>query len=244
MTASRYGVRMSATSRVIACGAAVLTALGLTACDTAAPVQSNSRQVTVVGTGQVQGSPDTLIADIAVEVTAPDVAGAVKQSGQRQKAVTDALTARGIDDKDMSTTTVSVSPQYGENSTITGYRASNSTQVTIRELDAAPELLGIVVAAGGDATRINSVSYSIEDDSELVRDARARAFEDARDRAQQYAELSGLSLGPVISISESSQTSAPQPVPAPRNAPMAADVPLEPGEQTVEFSVTAVWELN
>ena len=235
---------MWATSRVIACGAAALTALGLTGCDTAAPVQSSPRQVTVVGSGQVQGAPDTLTADIAVEVTAPDVAGAVKQAGQRQKAVTDALTARGIADEDMSTTTVNVSPQYGDNSAITGYRASNSTRVTIRELDAAPELLGIVVGAGGDATRVNSVSYSIEDDSDLVRDARARAFEDARDRAQQYAELSGLSLGRVISISESSETSPPRPVPAPRSAPMAADVPLEPGEQTVEFSVTAVWELN
>lgn len=244
MTASGYGEAMSATSRVIACGAAALTALGLTACDSATPVQNNPRQVTVIGSGQVRGAPDTLTADIAVEVTAPDVASAVKQSGQRQKAVVEALTARGIDDKDMSTTTVSVSPQYGDNSTITGYRASNSTRVTIRELDAAPELLGIVVAAGGDATRIDSVRYSIEDDSELVRDARARAFEDARDRAQQYAELSGLSLGPVISISESSETSPPAPVPMPRNAPMAADVPLEPGEQTVEFTVTAVWELD
>ncbi|EUA88418.1 hypothetical protein I551_5115 [Mycobacterium ulcerans str. Harvey] len=46
------------------------------------------------------------------------------------------------------------------------------------------------------------MSYSIEDDSQLVKDARARAFEDAKSRAQQYAQLSGLRLGTVLSISE------------------------------------------
>ena len=77
----------------------------------------------------------------------------------------------------------------------------------------------------------------------MSRDARARAFEDARDRAQQYAELSGLSLGDVVSISEASGSTPPPPMPMPRGA-MAESVPLSPGEQTVGFTVTAVWELG
>ncbi|MGH9205370.1 MAG: SIMPL domain-containing protein, partial [Acidimicrobiales bacterium] len=59
------------------------------------------------------------------------------------------------------------------------------------------------------------------------------------DRAEQYARLSGLRLGKVISISE---TSGPAPTPPARAMP--TDVPLEPGQQTVNFSVTAVWELR
>ncbi|TXI42936.1 MAG: DUF541 domain-containing protein, partial [Mycobacterium sp.] len=125
------------------------------------------------------------------------------------------------------------------------YRASNSIQVKIRKLDKASQALAAIVGAGGDATRINSVSYPIEDDSKLVRDARARAFDDAKDRAGQYAELSGLSLGKVISISEAPSGAGPPPppVPMPRGA-MATEVPLQPGEQTVGFTVTAVWELT
>ena len=98
---------------------------------------------------------------------------------------------------------------------------------------------------GGNAARINGISYSIADDSALVSDARARAFTDAEKRARQYAELAGLSLGTVISISETSGGGpTPMPMPVERGAPMAAaDVPLSPGEQTVSFSVTAVWEL-
>lgn len=212
-------------------------------CDAAAPVGGSPRQVTVVGQGEVEGVPDTLTADVGIEVVAPDVTAAMNQNSERQKAVMDALEARGIDAGDISTTTVALAPQYGDNSVITGYRAQNSVRVTIRELDAASSTLATIIAAGGNATRINSVSYSIEDDSTLVSDARARAFDDAKSRAQQYAELSGLSLGRVISISEAPGTTSP-PMPAGRGEAMAADIPLQPGRQTVGFSVTAIWELT
>lgn len=227
----------------MACGAiALVTAVLVSGCDKAPPVGSNARQVTVVGTGQVQGVPDVLTADVAVEAVAPDVTAAMNQTSQRQSAVIEALTSRGIERKDISTTTVTLQPQYGDNSAITGYRAGNAIRVTLRELDGASAALAAIVAAGGNNTRIDAVGYSIEDDSALVRDARARAFDDARNRARQYAELSGLSLGKVISIAETEGSPGPRPVP--QGAPMAvADVPLQPGEQTVSFSVTAVWEL-
>jgi uncharacterized protein YggE len=189
--------------------------------------------------------PDTLTADVSVEAAAPDVTTAMNQANDRQNSVLNALNASGIDPKDISTTQVSLQPQYSDNSVITGYRASNAIQIKIRKLDTASQVLANVVSAGGDATRINSVSYSIEDDSKLVSDARARAFNDAKQRAQQYAELSGLSLGKIISISEAPGGSPPPPppMPMPRGA-MASSVPLQPGQQTVGFSVTAVWELG
>ena len=76
-----------------------------------------------------------------------------------------------------------------------------------------------------------------------MKDARTRAFDDAKDRAEQYAQLSGLTLGKVISISESAGTTpVPPPTPMPRAAMEA--VPLEPGQQSVGFSVTVIWELT
>jgi uncharacterized protein YggE len=231
----------------------VAVVLALSGCDSAPPVATNPRQVTVVGYGEVHGAPDTLTADVGVEVVAPDVTAAMNQASERQKAVIGALRERGVDSRDIATTSVSVAPQYGENqygenqngenSAVTGYRASNTITVTIRDLAAAPGTLATVVDAGGNATRINSVTYSIRDDSQLLRDARAEAFADAKNRATQYADLSGLSLGSVISISEAPESNPPRSISA---APeyKAADIPLQPGEQTVSFSVTAVWELN
>jgi hypothetical protein len=229
----------------------IALALGLaaavsSACDSHSErVGNNTRQVTVVGSGQVQGVPDTLTADVGIEFTAPDATAAMNHSNDRQQAVINALAGAGVDRKDISTTEVGLQPQYDRSSgSITGYRADNSIRVKIHPADAASHVLAIIVGTGGDATRVNSVSYSIADDSQLVKDARARAFQDAKDRAGQYAQLSGLKLGKVISISEASgaaSTMAPAP---PRGGAMPSNVPLEPGQQTVSFSVTAVWELR
>lgn len=204
---------------------------------------SSPRQVTVNGSGQVQGAPDTLTADVGIEFTAPDVTAAMNQTNERQQAVIAAVQNAGVDSKDVSTTEVTLQPQYGgAGGTVTGYRANNSVRVTIRKLDAASHVLGVIVGTGGDATRINSVHYSIEDNLQLLKDARARAFQDAKNRAEQYAQLANLRLGQVISISEPG-AAPPAPTPMPR-APMATEVPLTPGQQTVGFSVRVVWQLT
>lgn len=228
--------------------AAGLLIAALAACDAQsgpAPAPgSDARQVTVVGAGEVQGTPDTLTVNASTESLAPDATTAMNRTNELQQQVIDALVELGIDREDLSTTEASLQPQFGpQDDTITAYRATNSVDITIRDLDLASDAIGLVVSTGGDAARVNSISYSIEDDSQLVRDARASAFEDAQDRANQYAQLSGLNLGKVISISESAGPTPPVPMPASPRA-LEAAVPLEPGQQTVGFSVTVVWELT
>ncbi|GFG86883.1 SIMPL domain-containing protein [Mycolicibacter algericus] len=228
-----------------------LTTAALAGCDAVpgADGPEPSRQVTVVGSGEVQGIPDTLTTEASIEFVAADVTTAMNQTSERQQAVIDALIDAGVDRKDISTTGVSLQPQYGNaepggSANITGYRAGNTIRVKV-ERESASQVLAVIVRAGGDATRIHGISYSIEDDSQLVRDARERAFNDARDRAEQYAQLSGLQLGRVLSISEvAGGTPSPTSVEAPMPRAMAAPPPVEPGQQTVGFSVTAVWELS
>ncbi|MBS9533198.1 SIMPL domain-containing protein [Mycobacterium sp. M1] len=248
-SARNFRMALRWSTMLAATGLAVVAIAG---CDAPPAGPEQPRQVTVVGSGEVQGVPDTLTTEAGIEFVASDVTAAMNQTSERLQAVIDALLDAGVDRKDISTTQVSLQPQYGSPEiaggapAITGYRAGNTIRVKV-EPASASQVLTVIARVGGDATRISGVSYSIEDDSQLVHDARERAFNDARDRAEQYAQLSGLHLGRVISISEVSGGSAPQPVsvgtPAPRAA-MAAPVPVEPGQQTVSFSVTAVWELN
>ncbi|MEO3758429.1 SIMPL domain-containing protein [Mycobacterium sp. B14F4] len=233
----------------------VIAAAGMTfvvsGCDAAsgpaATAESELRQVTVLGSGDVQGEPDTLNVNASIEFIAPDVTGAMNQTSERQQAVINALVDAGVERKDISTSEVSLQPQFSGASdnpqAIVGYRASNSIDIKIRQLDAASQALALIVSSGGNATRINSVNYSLEDDSQLVRDARSRAYNDAKERADQYAQLSGMDLGKVVSISEAQGPTPPIPLPSTRGAEMAA-VPLEPGQQTVGFTVTVVWELT
>ena len=101
------------------------------------------------GSGQVQGVPDTLTADVGIEFTAPDVTAAMNQTNDRQQAVINALVGAGIDRKDISTTEVTLQPQYSNpepngTATITGYRATNAIEVKIhptrrRVTDAGPD---------------------------------------------------------------------------------------------------------
>jgi uncharacterized protein YggE len=212
---ARRFVRTSIAS--MAAGLAVSTAA---ACDShnSAPPGANPRQVTVLGSGKVEGAPDTLTADVAIEFTAADATAAMNQTNDRQHAVVNALAGAGLDRKDIHTTGVTLQPQYSSPelpgvTPITGYRADNAVEVRIHPPDAASRLLALIVSTGGDATRISSVSYSIADDSQLVKDARARAFQDAKDRAEQYAQLSGLRLGRVLSISEATGATPPEPAP-------------------------------
>jgi uncharacterized protein len=233
--------------RILLASAAAVAVAALSGCDSTSPPPpgQNPRQVTVVGSGHVEGTPDTLTSNVAISFVAVDVTTAMNQTNERQRAVIDALVGAGVDKKDISTTGVSLQPQYGTDGTaIVGYQASNTIDVKIRDLGSASRVLALIVSTGGDATRINSVSYSINDDSQLVKDARTRAFNDAKDRADQYAQLSGLKLGKVISISELANGGPipPPTMPAPRA--MATEVPLSPGQQTVSFSVTVAWELG
>jgi uncharacterized protein len=246
--------RAKLANRLIVLATAGMVVAGLAACDTSSKAgpsviptaDPDTRQVTVVGSGEVQGRPDTLTAQISIEATAPDVTAAMNQTSDRMQAVINALVNSGIDKTDIATTNVTLQPQYGggDSPSIISYQASNSVTVKIRNLNTASQTLGLIGTTGGDATRINSVSYAIDDDSQLVRDARTRAFDDAKDRAEQYAQLAGLTLGDVISISESAGTTPPTPTPTPMPRAAMEAVPVEPGQQTVSFSVTAIWELT
>ena len=129
--------RAKLATRLIVLAAAGLVVAGLSGCDATSrsgpsiipTADPDTRQVTVVGSGEVQGTPDTLNANVSIEFTAPDVTAAMNQTSDRQQAVINALVNSGIDRSDISTTNVSLQPQYGgagDNPTITGYRASNS----------------------------------------------------------------------------------------------------------------------
>src|ERR1700741_1476506 len=127
-------------------------ALGLTvgavaACDShSAKVGDNPREVTVVGSGQVQGVPDTLTADVGIEFTAPDVTVAMNQTNDRQQAAINGLTDAGVDRKAMRTNEVRLQPKSDiSGGPITGYHPDNTIRVKIHPADSASHVLAVIV---------------------------------------------------------------------------------------------------
>lgn len=121
------------------------------------------------------------------------------------------------------------------------YNASNSVEVTIRNLDSAGKVLSAATSAG--ANQLYGLRFELEDLSPLQAEARQRAVEDAKARAQRLAELAGLKLGPAISVIEL-DGGGPGPVPMMAMAKMEAGAPVERGELTISTTVQIVYGIE
>lgn len=206
--------------------------------------------ITVTGSGTVSGTPDALKLAMGVQVTRPTVDAALDAANAAAAKVQAALKQRGVADKDLQTSGVSIQAEYSYDNnkqTLTGYLVSENVTATLRDLKTAGATISTAAAAGGDATRIDSVTLDLTDTSKLVTAAREAAFKQAKDKAEQYSRVAGVSLGQVVSISETMSTAPPAPMEMRAAAPTAkavSDVPIQPGSQDVVVQVTVVFDVG
>jgi len=216
----------------------------------AAEVTLSSQQSTgiaVSGSGNVSVTPDIARIEVGVEVTGETVADARGGAANAMDAIMAALADNGVEEKDVKTRYFNIYPQYNykEDSApeITGFVVSNQVTVTVRNIDSASEVLDAAIDAGGDAVRVNGISFTVEDPQEFLDEARADAIADARSRAETLADAAGVDLGSVRSISESTSFVNDE-----RFAPVAADsgggTSISPGEQELSVNVSVVFEVN
>ena len=210
----------------------------------------------VNGVGIVSAAPDLVEMNLGVVATADTVSEARQSGAEAMTAVIGYLVGSGVATSDIRTQHISIQPQYDwqerieegirrNERVLKGYQVSNTVQVLVREMDRTSELLDGAVVAGGDLIRVNGITFTIEDTSELAKQAREMAVADALTRAVELAAYSGVTLGPLVYLSEVST----QPVFAERAfAAVAADssasTPISPGEQEVRITVRAVFDID
>lgn len=240
---------MRRTASILAAAAAGFLAAGLVAAhgSTNTPITAHTvattsstapPTVTVVGTGDVLGTPDEATMSFGVEVTAASAAAAYSgEAGQAQKLI-DALRAAGVNQSDIQTQWVSLYPDEPNG----GFTASSSVSAVIHGLAHAGSVIDAAVRATGDSIRLQGISLSIGDTSSLMAQARTGAVRSGQAKAQQYAEAAGLKLGGLVSLSETN--TSPRPVMYSPAAAGAVAQPIQPGQQTLEISVTAVYALS
>jgi len=209
----------------------------------ASPADRSLESVLVTGHGEVVGKPDTLQANFGVETNARTVVEALKRANTAASRMRDALVRGGVARADLETSNISVSSARKDDGTVTGYSVSQGLTARVRNLPRGGALLSAAIAAGGDAARLNGVSFAIEDDAALLGEARKRAFADARTKAALYARAAGRPLGRVVKVSEESPS---QWAPGGQDRFAAADspVPIEPGRQRLTVAVTVEWALG
>ena len=120
---------------------------------------------------------------------------------------------------------------------------NNQVDVTVRDVSKLGDILDKAVASG--ANSIYGVSFSVDDTSKLEADARSRAITDAKARAASLAQLAGVNLGDVVSISE--VIGGTGPIFSPASAAMGlggGGAPIQPGELSVDMSVQVTFAIK
>ncbi len=198
--------------------------------------------IVATGVGRVTGTPDTATVTLGVQVRADTAAAALDRANQGAAAVIDVLRQNGVDEADIATSSLSIYPVYDENGQrVTGYEASNTVTATLRDVDGAGAVIDATARAAGTDVVLNGISFSISDTSEMMQQARQQAVEAAQAQAQELATAAGVSLGELISLTESGGVTPPVPYAA--EADMGGGVPVEPGTQELSLTVTAVYAI-
>ncbi len=231
------------TTALVAALAIVLTGCSSTPQDINVSTSNELRTgISVSGAGEVTGTPDTLQVDLGVSVLADTVDQAAATAAERAEAVIAALTSNGVAEEDITTTDYSIFPEYDYSNNqerVVGYRVNNTVRAKLHNIGDAGTVLDSVTTAGGDDVRINGLSFSIEDDADLIAAAREAAWNDALAKATQLADLSSQTLGTASSISET-VTSPSIPFPYAGDLVGGAEdtaTPIEPGISTVTINL-------
>jgi uncharacterized protein len=201
------------------------------------------------GVGQVKGTPDTLRVVLGVETRSASAREALAANNDKANALINTLKEKGVEQKDIQTSQLSIHPTYDDKGQrITGYQVNNSVTATLHDIGGAGALIDAAAAAAGDAVRVQSIGFSIDDDSALKAEARTQAVHLAQLQAEQMARAAGVKLGGIRRISEVPATGPmlyheQLDAVAQGSARAASPPPIEPGQQELSLTVDVVWDL-
>jgi uncharacterized protein YggE len=199
--------------------------------------------ITVTGSGQVQGTPDTLTTSFGVLVRMPSVSEAIAGAATTANTVVATLRAHGVAPADIQTQNYSVFQSFTtvhEQQVPNGYTVGETLVAKLHRLNTAGAVIDAVSAAGGPAVSIQDVTFSLEANKQLLARARAMAWADAEAQAQQMSSLSDHHLGAAAGISLATN---PQPIYANKGLTAQAALPsdvtqFEPGQVSTTVQVT------
>ena len=214
----------------------------------AAPASAaDSRYITISATGSATVVPDAVRINATVSVLGASSKAALASAATTSAAVRKALTANKVATKDIATQSVTVNPEYSYPAsgtpTLSGYRATQSFDITIRAASTAGAVVDAIVEAGADNLQVNGVSPFVLDDNKATDSARTAAVNKAKAKAASYAKLLGVKLGKVIYLDESSAPSVYPVYTTAAKADSTATV-VDLGEQKITVSVTVRWAIG
>lgn len=195
-------------------GAAVLAALVvflIASTNQILNTATTSNTVSFNGEGKVLAKPDIAVISLSIVTEATTSKAAQDSNSQKSKAVADFLKNQNIEEKDIKTTGYNIYPQYRypqrDKPEIKGYQVNQTMEVKVRDLDKVSPVLDGIVSAG--VNQVNNLSFQIDDPDALKAEARAKAIEDAKTRAEELEDQLDVDLGRIVNFSESGGRTPP-----------------------------------
>ena len=197
--------------------------------------------IAVSGSGSASGPPDTAVVNIGVEVLARSVAEARAVAASDIGGIISSLRKSGLHDADLSTTSYSIQPEYDhrDGRRLRGYRVSTMVEARVHNLDDLGKIIDDAAHAGSDHTIVHGLRFEHGDNTDLAAAARATAWEDAHSKATQLADLAGVSLGPVVAMSEQGHQGGMPPMRA-----MAREAAMVTAIESGELGVTVSLQIE
>lgn len=211
-------------------------------------------RILVTGEGSIDLAPDMAVLSLTVTRQAETARAALDANSSAMQEVLAAMKAAGIETRDLQTSDFSIQPNYvyppqqpsgqREPPQIVGYTVRNSLTVRIRDISTVGSILDKSVSLG--VNEGGNITFTNEDPSTAITQARIKAMKDALLKAKTLAEAAGVKTGRLLEISE--QSFNPQPMQMAR-AEMAmsrsADaVPVAAGENTYSVTVNVSFAID
>lgn len=220
------------------------------------PFSVNSTQTTksnffsVSGRGEVHEIPNTASVSLGVTKTNTTVQAAQDDVNKTSQTIMSDLNKLGIEDKFIKTTNYSVNPNYdftNGKQRITGYTVTQNLDIQVKKIDSVNTVVDMATKDGANV--VGNINFTFDDDSKKALEDKARqmAVADAKTKAESLAKATGIRLGRIVDVTESTDT--PQPLPFVRNTAdglqkesAAPTTAITPGEGSVVLTVTISYE--
>ena len=163
-------------------------------------------ELKVTGTGTVYMQADRVSASLGVNLSGEDLGELQQRANATIAAIVEALTEAGLDEKNIATNYIYISPRYdysGDYERMIGYSINNSMTISTENIDSIGMYIDAAFAAG--ANTFDSIDFRVADDSEARMQALELAVKDAQQKAEVIAAAAGKGLGRIDEIVEGSQ---------------------------------------
>lgn len=208
---------------------------------------TDPKLVTVSGEGKIVVTPDLAHINIGVQTKNKDAAIAQQENAKLMEAVIAAIKAKGIKAEDIKTTGYSLYQTYDYYADKQGdpyYLANNSVNVKVNDIKVVGSIIDTATKAG--ANSINSIQFTVKDDSKYYQEALKLAMNNAKGKATAIMSTFSKVPGVPYSVSESSYGGGIiynySPAKGMNDLAMEATTPIEVGEITITANVSVSYD--